>query len=224
MRRLVVLSGEILDDNTCLAWMSGADRLICADGGARHLRRMGVKPDLLVGDLDSIKREDREWLERSGVPCRAYPVEKDETDSEIALAIALSDLPKPYEQHEIIVLAAFGDRPDHVLANQMLAARLAAEGWRLVLTDGVNTLFTLIGGQKLSLDLPVSQQSPLILSAIPVNGPVSGLTYGAGLQYPLVDATLMNGSTRGVSNLVIGSPVEISLGDGVLLVIVTSDR
>ena len=224
MRRVIVLSGEIHDDAACRSWLTGADRLICADGGARHLHRMGVRPDLLVGDLDSISRVDRAWLEQLNVPCREFPVHKDETDSEIALDIALSDLPEPYGQHEIIVLAAFGDRPDHVLANQMLAARLASEGWRLVLTDGVNTMFTLTGGQKLTISLPTEDKNPIILSVIPAGGPIGGLTYSDGLLYPLSNATLPAGSTRGVSNLMLKSPVEISLDEGVAMVILTDER
>jgi len=224
MRRVIILSGEIRDDAACLSWLTGADRLICADGGARHLQRIGVRPDLLVGDLDSISREDRSWLEKLSVPCREYPVDKDETDSEIALEIALSDLPEPHGQHEIIVLAAFGDRPDHVLANQMLAVRLAGEGWRLVLTDGINTLYTLTGGQKLTISLPVQETTSAILSVIPAGGPISGLTYSDGLLYPLHKASLPAGSTRGVSNQMLKSPVEISLDEGVAMVIVSSNK
>ena len=223
MRCVIVLSGEIRDDNAARSWLADAGRLICADGGARHLHRLGVKPDLLVGDFDSINCEDRTWLDSLQVPVRKFPVAKNETDSEIALQITLEGLPEPRGQHEIVVLAAFGDRPDHVLANQLLAAHLAAEGWRLVLTDGIDTLYTLAGGQTLTLDLPTYDQQALAVSAIPAAGPASGVTYASGLLYPLDRANLPLGSTRGVSNRVTASPVVISLEKGVLMVVVTRE-
>lgn len=218
MRCVIVLAGEIRDDQAARDWLKEAGRVICADGGARHLRRLEFRPDMLVGDLDSISEEDLTWLNSQSVPVRKFPVSKDETDSELAILTTLEDLPEPRFLHEIIVLAALGSRPDHVLANQMMAAQLAAEGWRLMLTDGVTCIYTLTAGQTLVLE-PDSSQA---ISAIPVAGPVSGLTY-EGLLYPLDNVTLPMGSTRGVSNRVYANPIKIKLTSGVLLVIVTPE-
>lgn len=218
MRCVIVLAGEIRDDNAAQNWLKAAGRVICADGGARHLRRLNVRPDMLVGDLDSISEADLDWLKNQQVPVRKFPVSKDETDSELAIMTTLADLPEPREQHEIIILAALGSRPDHVLANQMLAARLAAESWRLMLSDGETCIYTLTAGQILILEPDITQT----ISAIPVAGPVSGLTY-EGLLYPLDNVTLPLGSTRGVSNRVAENPVKIWLTNGVLLIIVTPE-
>lgn len=218
MRCVIVLAGEIRNDKAARDWLKEAGRVICADGGARHLRRLEFRPDMLVGDLDSISEEDLAWLNSQSVPVRKFPVSKDETDSELAILTTLEDLPEPRVQHEIIVLAALGSRPDHVLANQMMAAQLAADGWRLMLTDGVTCIYTLTAGQTLVLE-PDSSQA---ISAIPVAGPVSGLTY-EGLLYPLDNVALPMGSTRGVSNRVAANPVKIKLTSGVLLVIVTPE-
>lgn len=219
MRCVIVLAGEIRDDQAARDWLKDAGRVICADGGARHLRRLEFRPDMLVGDLDSISEEDLAWLNSQSVPVRKFPVSKDETDSELAILTTLEDLPEPRVQHEIIVLAALGSRPDHVLANQMMAAQLAADGWRLMLTDGVTCIYTLTAGQTLILEPDVTEA----ISAIPVAGPVSGLTY-EGLLYPLENVTLPMGSTRGVSNRVAANPVQIRLTSGVLLVIVTNNE
>jgi thiamine pyrophosphokinase len=222
VRSLVILSGEIRDDDAARTMLARSDRVVCADGGAKHLHRLNFRPDLLVGDLDSISPVDRAWLDNLAVPVREYPAVKDETDAELAILAAMEDLPEPRGQHELIVLAALGSRPDHVLANQLLAARLAIQGWQLILTDGESMIYTLTGGQTLTLDLPVDQANPMAVSAIPVTGLVAGLTY-SGLTYPLNDATLEFGSTRGVSNRVKKCPVTIQLQSGVLLIVVTPE-
>ena len=219
MRCVIVLAGEIRDDKAARDWLNKAGRVICADGGARHLHRLNICPDMLIGDLDSISQEDMDWLNSQSVPVRKFPVSKDETDSELAILTTLEDLPEPRDQHEIIVLAALGSRPDHVLANQMLAVQLADEGWRMTLTDGVTCIYTLTAGQTLVLEPDCTEA----ISAIPVAGPVSGLTY-EGLLYPLENVTLPMGSTRGISNRVAANPVKIKLTSGVLLVVVTNNE
>ncbi|HBP37667.1 MAG TPA: thiamine diphosphokinase [Clostridiales bacterium] len=223
MRCLVVLSGEICDDEAARLWLQTADRVICADGGARHLRRLGVRPDLLVGDLDSIAADDLSWIREQQVPVSRFPAMKNETDSELAIQAALADLPGPPEQHEGVILGVTGSRPDHVLANQLLAGRLAGEGWRLILTDGRSTTYTLAGGQTLNLDLPVQANPPWIVSAIPITDEIAGLTY-QGLEYPLTDARLNRGSTRGLSNRPVSPAVRITLALGVLLIVVTPEE
>lgn len=222
MRCAVILSGSILDDRAVRTWLESADRLICADGGARHLHRMNIRPDLLVGDLDSISSEELNWLESLQVPIKRFPAAKNETDAELAIRAALTDLPEPNSQHELVILGAFGSRPDHVLANQLLAARLAGEGWCLILTDGSSTAFTLIGGQTLRLNLPVHEEQALAISAIPITAEITGLTY-QGLTYPLTNATLNLGSTRGLSNNLSSSPATATLATGILLIIVTPE-
>jgi thiamine pyrophosphokinase len=220
MRHAVVLSGTILDDAAVITWLAGVDRLICADGGARHLRRMNLLPDLLIGDMDSISAEDKDWLASHHVPVQQFPAVKDQTDAELAIRSAMTGLPEPHGSHELLVAGAFGSRPDHVLANQLLAASLASQGWRFTLTDGRSWLYTLSAGQSLVLQAKDFPAIPLAVSAIPVTPETTGLTY-QGLAYPLKDARLTLGSTLGVSNLISKFPVKISLESGILLVIIT---
>lgn len=223
MRCVVVLSGDIRDDRTARSLLDAADLVICADGGARHLKRLGRLPDLLVGDMDSAAPADLQWIVDRQVPVDRHPAEKDETDAELALLAAVERLPEPRQEQELVVLGAFGSRPDHVLANQLLAARLAAQGWRLLLTDGVSRLHTLVGGQVLHLDLPPQAGSGWVLSAIPVTATAAGLTY-EGLVYPLDQAVLELGSTRGVSNHFQGDrPAVARLARGTVLILVTPE-
>lgn len=232
MRCAVVLSGQIQDDRVIEALLRSSDRIDCADGGARHLRRLGILPHALTGDLDSIDPEDLGWLERHQIPLHRFPVEKNETDSELVVTRLISQLSGPPESHEIVLIGALGSRPDHVLANQMMAARLAEKGWRLRLTDGRSDLYTLTGGQHLNLLIdPVDQGSadPAI-SVIPITREIHGLSY-RGLYYSLQNASMDRGSTRGISNQIdsiklkkagtTGVPAEITLTEGAALVVVT---
>jgi len=224
MRCVIVLSGDLRDDAVVRTWLDRADHLICADGGARHLRRLDVSPDLLVGDLDSLSPVDRIWLHSRQVPVKQYPADKDQTDSELALRQALSLLKEPRDQHELIILAAFGSRPDHVLANQLLSGQLAAEGWHLILTDGVTTQYTLTIGQELVLHLPTYQEKPLAFSVNAIGCQVDGLTGNDNLLYPLNGISLSAGSSRGISNRITQSPVVLRLSSGVALITVTPDH
>jgi thiamine pyrophosphokinase len=228
MRCLIFLAGAILDDEPVRMLATQSSCVICADGGLAHAIRLGIRPDLLIGDFDSAAAADLDWARREQVPIRAFNRDKDETDAELAVLAALEQLPAvpPPEACELVLAGALGDRPDHVLANQLLACRLAEQtagmNCRFRLTDGRSDLYTLAGGQCLSLELPAYKTHPLAVSAIAISRAAGGLTY-AGLAFPLENATLPLGSTRGLSNRVVASPVRISLTAGMILVIVTPE-
>lgn len=227
MLTVIVLSGQIHDDLICLQWLRQADEIICADGGARHLMRLQIKPHLLIGDLDSIDSLSLNWLRSIHTPIQRYPVQKDETDAELAIMSALHRNPKPGGGHGLVVLGALGDRPDHVLAVQMLAVRLASPERAFLLSDGINRIYTLTGNQVLDLEEPPStpalEEGQWVLSVIPMTDVITGLTY-TGLIYPLQNATLEKGSTRGVSNRFGPSGrASLSLGQGSALVLITRE-
>lgn len=229
MRCVIFLSGSIVDDLPVLDLARTASFLICADGGVAHARRLGLRPNLLVGDLDSVTDADLAWIRAERVPVRQFPCDKDETDAELAILAAVEQLPgndSPEQPHEIVLAGALGDRPDHVLGTQLLAcrmaAKLAAQDCRFILTDGRCTLYTICGGQILDLDLHQHAEKQWLVSVIPISSVVRGLS-NAGLVYPLNGAELPLGSTRGLSNRVSGTPVRISLDEGVALVIVLSE-
>ena len=216
-RACVVLSGQILDDLCAKAYLDSSAVVICADGGARHCRRLGVVPDLLVGDLDSIDPDDLAWILQQQVPIQRYPAVKDQTDSELAIAVALAHLDERQAKmtetgpHDVVLLASLGGRPDHVLANQLLAVRLVASGHNLRLSDGQSHLIALSGrtsvGVQLSRLPANSQARTWAVSVIPISDQVTGLSY-TGLQYPLDQASLELGSCQGVSNRPLVMPAE----------------
>jgi thiamine pyrophosphokinase len=198
------------------------DRIVAADGGAVLCRRAGLQPDLVVGDMDSLPGGDRASLAAAGSGFHVHPdpVNKDETDLELAVLAAAA-----WKPAEVVLWGIWGSRLDHSVANLLILAHPAlrrvtagayANGWwaRLVRSD-----------HELRLDL----QPGIVVSLVALTGRVTGIRT-AGLQYPLPapgertrrggeGGTLTLGSGRGVSNTVVGRPAAVRVGRGLLLVI-----
>lgn len=224
MRHLIVLSGSLTAGPLLDRLLTPRDHVVAADGGSDHLRQLGIAPDLVVGDFDSIKPASRQWIERQGIAVHRYPTAKNATDSEIALDASLAALPpdsRP-EDVELVILGALGSRPDHVLGNQMMAASLAERGYRVVMSDGISLIYTLAGPGRLQIDLRQLPEADWAVSTVAVSREATGLTY-AGLRYPLDHFTLPFGSSRGLSNEPtepVGM-VEVSLTGGTILICLT---
>lgn len=208
MRAVIFVNGEVHDYTALAAWLRPGDYLIGADGGTRHILALGLRPDAVVGDLDSLEAETVTELAASGVEIERYPVAKNQTDLELAIERGLAA-----GAADILLLGALGGRLDQTLANLLI---LAQREWpaRLRLAEGDQLAQVLRGGQSLTLHAAPGST----VSAIPLSPAVTGITYN-GLEYPLLDATLALGSTRGVSNVVASSPATITIKEGVLLVV-----
>lgn len=185
------------------------DFLVAVDGGLRHLRRLGLKPDLLIGDLDSVNPDELAELVKAGIEVRQFPPAKDQTDLELALDHAFE-----IGYTQIIIAYAFGDRVDHTLGNISLLARPDLEGITLSLDDGQVEARLL----KQSASLPT--QPGDLISLFPWGEPVDGIST-KGLEYPLYNETLLPWQARGISNIALGDSIELEIQSGRLLVIKT---
>ena len=208
MRAVVFVNGEVHDYTALRGWLRAGDYLIGADGGTRHILALGLRPDAVVGDLDSLEAETVAELMAGGVAVERYPVAKDQTDLELAIERGLR-----VGASEILLLGALGGRLDQTLANLLI---LAQRNWPvpLRLAEGDQLAQVLRSGECLTLHAAPGST----VSAIPLSTVITGITY-TGLEYPLVDATLTIGSTRGVSNVVASTPATVTIKEGVLLVI-----
>jgi thiamine pyrophosphokinase len=207
---IVIANGELRDPNHARTLITSSDLLIAADGGARHCRRLGLTPHIVVGDLDSLTPGERAELERAGARFEIHPARKDETDLELALRVALRE-----HAHDVLILAALGGRWDQTLANVLLLAHPDFAPLSLRLNNGPDTLWIVrdratvrgVRGDALSL--------------LPLAGDAEGVTL-AGLEYPLNDSTLRFGYTTGVSNVLTAPEAAITVRRGVLLLVHTS--
>jgi len=216
MRALVILDGDLLGSD---AWLAGlaktADVVIAADGGATKLAKGGRRHDLVIGDMDGVAADAQRELERAGTKVERYPTEKNETDGELALDAAVKR-----GADEIVVVGAFGGpRLDHMAGNLMLLAHEDFAAIDVALVTERATFRSLLGPGILELEGAAGDWVTL--------EPLSEVARGVatdGLRYPLRHEELVRGSTRGVSNELTGSRGSVEVGDGLLLVAVTTRR
>jgi thiamine pyrophosphokinase len=210
MKVVVVASGEL--GRSDAAWLADAELLIAADGGAGSLDRLGRRPDLLVGDLDSLAPADVERLVAAGTRVERHPVDKEASDTELSVEAAVAA-----GATRVMVLGAFGGhRFDHELANVLLLADPALAGHDVRAARDGTVVRALHGGGRLALDGVVGD----LVTLLPVGGDAVGVTTH-GLRWPLDDATLHIGRSRGLSNVVTAVPASVELAGGTLLVIET---
>lgn len=183
------------------------DCVIAADGGANLCDSWNWRVDAVVGDMDSIDPRVFARLQAGGVAFHRYPAEKDETDLEIALHLALEQ-----GAREILIAGALGARIDHTLGNLALLALPALASTRACIVDG---------GQSIWLvrdRLTIEGQPGDTLSLLPFGGGANGVSV-TGVHWPLHDADLPVGPSLGISNRLTAPQAEVSVRNGALLAI-----
>lgn len=187
-----------------------ADRyIIAADGGSRHLQEMDLIPDMLVGDLDSIQPDYLKSLNAAKVEIKQYPVAKDLTDLEIAIQQT-----KDLNPEQIVIVGGMGGRFDHALANVLLLAKYTQPELSVMMDDGSVQIMVIKEKQV------IYGKAGNLVSLIPIDESVTGIST-TGLAYPLQDAVLALGESRGISNVMLGERANVSLKTGMLLCIHT---
>lgn len=176
------------------------DFLLAADGGLRHLQSLGLTPDEILGDFDSL----------GYVPENSsrFPVEKDDTDSMLAIRRGLG-----LGYREFWLYGSLdGPRLDHTAANYQALQYLAdhhAFGYLI----GKDYLVTVV--KNGSLRFPAGCRGTV--SVFCQGSDAHGVTL-KGLYYPLENAVLTSGFPLGVSNHFTGQAAKIAVTQGSLLV------
>ncbi len=189
-----------------------ADLVIAADGGARLCDPLRARPDVLIGDLDSLTPAEVARWEGAGVTVLRFPADKDQTDLELALHLAVDR-----GAQRITVFGALGGRWDQSVANLLL---LAHPRWRdldVVLVDGPQRAFLV---HRYGV---VEGRPGDTVSLIAIAGDARGVTT-AGLAYSLTGGVVPFGSALGVSNRFTGPRAEITVRQGLLLVVHISGK
>jgi thiamine pyrophosphokinase len=212
MRAIIFANGNAPDRFTAAPWITSADLIIAADGGSHNALSIDVKPQIVIGDLDSIDDADRRQLESIGAQFIVYPTDKDYTDLELAIRYALEQ-----GATEIIVFSALGGRWDQSLANLMLLT--------LPELDGVSTR---IIDHDLSIcairrEAEINGRVGDTLSLIALKDDARGVTI-EGCQYPLNNAVLPFGATLGISNVLLAPTAKVSVKEGIVLAIHTLSK
>lgn len=197
--------------------------VVAADSGLHTATALGLAVDHLVGDLDSADPALVAEAERSGTTVHRHPADKDTTDSELAVDVVLrlvgdlaSDGPaKGDDAPELLVLGRGGGRLDHLLADVLLLASPRLAVVEVTARLGPAALTVVRPGRPRVLAGSPGDQ----VSVLPVHGPARGVTT-TGLRWALVDADLVTGTTRAVSNELDGiGAASVAVGEGIVVVV-----
>lgn len=136
-KAIIVLNGTLYDaENVRLQIKEINAYVICADGGLSHVQNLGITPDLLIGDMDSVSNIP------STVTTDIYPAIKDDTDALLAVKYAISNGVK-----QIYIIAPFGGRIDHTIANISLLRYGLDQNVSITMLDGKNSVCVLKKGK-----------------------------------------------------------------------------
>ena len=189
------------DFQTLLEPIGPEDHVIAADGGLRHTEKLGISPDEILGDFDSL----------GYIPAdsRVFPVEKDDTDAMLAVRRGLQ-----LGYREFILYGSLdGPRLDHTIANFQTLQFLCDRGaWGYL--AGNDYLVTVV--KNGTIHFPAGCEGTI--SVFCLGSDAAGVTL-TGLHYPLTNGTLTAGFPLGVSNHFTGSEATISVERGSLLVL-----
>lgn len=198
--------------NSCVIFCAGGfdgliepieegDYILAADGGLSHLKQLGLTPNGILGDFDSL----------GYIPgdAQVFPVEKDDTDSMLAVRRGLELGFRRF----VLYGSLDGDRLDHTVANFQTLQYLADRGARGYLV-GRSYIVTVVKNGMIWF--PAHAEG--ILSVFCMGADARGVTL-TGLKYPLENGTLTAGFPLGVSNRFVGQEASVTVAEGSLLVL-----
>lgn len=209
---IIIFAGGTLQSGKAVdAAISKADLVIAADSGAQTALQLGLTPAIVVGDFDSLAVAP-DTLKAQGCQLIEVSAEKDETDTELAINTAIQQ-----GASEITLLGGLGgQRFEHSIANILLIVDYALP---IRIIDGPSTCWLLRGpGSTI-----ITGQPGDLLSLFPLTADAHGVRT-SNLYYPLHEETLRFGRPRGISNVLTTTQAQVSVEQGILLVIQTSKQ
>jgi len=207
MERAIIFCGGEMDTDSVWLPEYKDSLILCADGGYRHALRIGIIPNMIIGDMDS-------GIEKypDSIAHKIYPSEKDLTDTNICLDYAIEK-----GCREVILLGGLGGRLDHEFSNYCLLLYGLQKDVKVIIINGKNEIW--MENKPFSL-FPTEKK---YISFVSFTEKTEGVTY-KGLKYPLSDATLYSKDAQfSISNEIIEKKAEISVKSGILLCIRTED-
>lgn len=204
MKALIIANGEP-PSRELVQKHSDAEILIAADGGYDTLKKLGLKPDFLIGDFDSADRRDVQSAGDTDTRIIRYDVEKNETDGMIALEIAFKA-----GAREIVMLGALGKRTDHALGNIMLLKHARDHGAQMTIEDEYCEV-SLVSGETV-----IRGQKGQTVSLLPFAGSAVVSSDNA-LHYPMDRLFMGEGDPVGISNILKKAEAQVTIEGWALL-------
>ncbi|MGC8971918.1 MAG: thiamine diphosphokinase [bacterium] len=211
MKGLLIASGESWDKDSLIEDLKG-DKffIICIDGGTNYAYEVGITPNLIIGDMDSIEDRSLKHYKELGIPFKEFPRDKDKTD----FHLALEELER-LGIKEVLVYGIVGTRLDHTLSALGILRRFVRE-------DRIRLAKISLGikseGYISKEGIEIYGKKGEIVSLIPLTDIIKGVTTH-NLKYPLNNADIYLEDSLTVSNEIEKSPCHIEIKEGVILVI-----
>src|SRR5262245_23851278 len=197
---LVLAGGEPVPASLA-SQLPPADLVIAADSGLHLAAPLGLTVDRIIGDLDSADPAAVDTAVAAGATVERHPAAKDATDLELAL-----DAAARAGATRIVVVGGGGGRLDHLLANALL---LAAPAWCDIDVEAYfGPHLVVVHGGRGPREIAGAPGS--VVTLLPIGGIARGIVT-TGLEYPLVREDLPVGTTRGVSNVMLGTTASVAL-------------
>lgn len=196
--------------------LDAPDFVVAVDSGLHRVDALGLGADVVVGDLDSVDPARLARAREAGVEVQQYSADKDQTDTELALGLVnerFAARSAAAGRPRLSVVGGSGGRLDMFLADVMLLAGPLTEAFDLSAHLGAATIGLSRPGRRLRVEGVAGEQ----VSLLAVLGAVRGVTT-EGLRWPLAAGVLVPGSTRGLSNEMVGTTASVEVEDGVLVV------
>ncbi len=212
MKTLIVTGGKInknfLKNHLKL---NKYDIIIAVDKGLETLDILSIKPDFIVGDFDSIDKNILEKYDNSNYNIQRLIPEKDLTDTQSALELAIKK-----KSTDITIVGAIGTRLDHVIANVHILKIALDKKISAKIINENNEI------QLINKPIELTKDKYKYVSVIPLTTEVIGVTI-EGMKYPLDNYTIKIGDSLGVSNEITNPIAKISLKQGILIIIKSKD-
>lgn len=210
MKGLIVSSGKIENLSVLETLVSENNFIVCADGGLDHLRRIGLLPNLVLGDFDSISKEGLNFIKDNSIELLKFPKMKDKTDTELAIIYLMENGYK-----DITITGVTGSRMDHTIANVFLLKKLRKQGIIAKIVDDNNTIY--FEDRILKL-----KKIDGYISIIPLNKEGASISL-EGFLYQLDKKHIPFASTIGISNEIIEELGIIRIHSGEVLIFKSRD-
>lgn len=207
MKRWVILGAADIENYAPVKKkLQSDDFIVCADGGQKHLDPLGVKPSLFLGDFDSSEKP------QTDIETLIYPVEKDDTDTLIAVKEGIKRGCKNF-----LILGGTGGRLDHTFANIQTLLYAEKHGASAALADDRNFAFILKNDTAF-----VEKNEGEKVSVFAFDSAVSGVSL-EGFKYKFSNGSLFSHFPLGVSNEITAPQGKITVKKGTLLVIISKE-
>ena len=182
-------------------------KIFCIDRGIELCRKLNILPKILIGDFDSANKNSLDWAKKNKIPIERHPVEKDFTDTQLAINFA----ERSEKNFSAVMTGVFGGRTDHLFSNIFICANSTK---KFFLADDREIIFYLRGGESAEIHF---EKKPLSVSLLPMSEICEGVTT-KNLHWELENSTLQQNFPNAVSNRIESDKIKISVESGTLAI------